>query len=292
MNKIFSGTGVALVTPFKQNFSVDVEKIDVLVNHLIHNGIDYIVALGTTSETPTLSFAERKQVLDTIIASVNGRVPIVAGIGSNNPAEIAEQIHFFDLSKVSAILSVTPYYNRPQQRGLIAHYEYVAEKSPLPVILYNVPARTGVNMEAETTLAIAKKVPKVIAIKEASCNFPQIMNIIHHKPKDFLVISGDDAITFPLIACGADGVISTTANAFPKDFSTMVRLALQGNYSQAKEYHYRLLPCMSACFQDGSPSGVKTFLQAMGLIDDYVRLPLVAVNEETKKLILELNNSY
>ena len=292
MDKIFSGTGVALVTPFKQDFSIDIEKIDVLVNHLIHNGIDYIVALGTTSETPTLSFAERKQVLDTVIESVNGRVPVVAGIGSNSPAEIAEQIHFFDLSKVSAILSVTPYYNRPQQRGLIAHYEYVAEQSPLPVILYNVPARTGVNMEAETTLAIAKKVSKVIAVKEASCNMPQIMNIIHHKPKGFLVISGDDAITFPLIACGADGVISTTANAFPKDFSTMVRLALQGNFSQAKEYHYKLLDCISACFQDGNPSGVKTFLHAMGLIDDCVRLPLVAVNEETKKLILELVNSY
>ena len=288
MDKIFSGTGVALVTPFKQDFSIDIDKIDILVNRLIQNGIDYIVALGTTAETPTLSFAERKLVLNTIIESVNNRVPIVAGIGCSNPIEIYEQIHFFDLSKVSAILSVTPYYNRPQQRGLIAHYEVIAAKSPLPVILYNVPSRTGVNMDAETTLEIAKKVPNVIGIKEASGNFTQIMHIIQHKPEDFLVISGDDAVTFPLLACGADGVISTTANAFPNDFSTMVRLALQGDYRQAKAYHYKLLPCMSACFQDGSPSGVKAFLQALGLIDDFVRLPLVAVNEKTNARIREL----
>jgi 4-hydroxy-tetrahydrodipicolinate synthase len=292
MNKIFSGTGVAMVTPFKQDFSVDIDKIDVLVNHLINNGIDYIVALGPTSETPTLSFKERKQVLGAIIESVNGRIPIIAGIGSNNFAEIYEQFHLFDLSKVSAVLSVTPYYNRPQQRGLIAHYEVVVEQSPLPVILYNVPARTGVNIDAATTLHLAKKYPKIIGIKEASCNIIQIMNIIQHKPKEFLVISGDDAITLPLIACGADGVISTTANVFPKDFSTMVRLALNGNYSQAKEYHYKLLPCISACFQDGSPSGVKLFLKEKGLIEDYVRLPLVNVNEETKKVILELNRGY
>ena len=292
MDKIFSGTGVALVTPFKQDFSIDIEKIDVLVNHLIDNGIDYLVALGTTAETPALSFGERKLVLDTIIESVNNRIPIVAGIGCNNPIEVCEQIHFFDLSKVSAILSVTPYYNRPQQRGLIAHYETIAKESPLPVILYNVPARTGVNMEAATTLHIAKKMPKVIGIKEASGNISQIMNIIHHKPEQFLVISGDDALTLSLLACGADGVISTTANAFPKDFSTMVRLALQGNYAQAKEYHYKLLPCMSACFKDGSPSGVKAFLHIQGLIEDYVRLPLVNVDEDTRKLIVELNKSF
>jgi 4-hydroxy-tetrahydrodipicolinate synthase len=292
MDKLFSGTGVAMVTPFKQDFSIDMDKIDVLVNHAIDNGINYIVALGTTAETPTLSVKERKQVLNAVVESVNKRIPIVAGIGSNNPAEIGEQIHLFDLSKVSAILSVTPYYNRPQQRGLIAHYEAVAEQSPLPVILYNVPARTGVNMEADTTLYLAKKNPKFIGIKEASCHFTQIMEIIQRKPKDFYVISGDDAITLPLLACGADGVISTTANAFPKDFSTMVSFALQGNFDLAKEYHYKLLPCMSACFKDGSPAGVKAFLQEKGLINDYVRLPLVAANEETKTLIKELYKSY
>ncbi len=292
MNKIFSGTGVALVTPFKQDFSIDIEKIDVLVNNVISNGVDYIVALGTTGETPTLSFAERKLILDTIIESVNERVPVVAGIGCNNPIEVNEQIHFFDLRKVSAILSVAPYYNRPQQRGLIAHYESIVEQSPLPVILYNVPSRTGVNIEANTTLELAKRNPKIIGIKEASGNFTQIMNVIHNKPKDFLVISGDDAITLPLLACGVDGVISVVANAFPKDFSRMVRLALDGKYKEAKEYHYKLLNCMSACFQDGSPAGVKAFLQEQGLIDDYIRLPLARVNDGTKKLIQDLLSAY
>jgi len=185
-------------------------------------------------------------------------------------------------------LSVTPYYNRPQQNGLIAHYEAVAEQSPLPIILYNVPARTGVNMEAATALHLAKTNPKFIGIKEASGNFPQIMNIIQHRPKDFLVISGDDAVTLPLIACGADGVISTTANAFPKEFSTMVKLAKAGDFDNAKTIHYQLLDCISACFKDGSPAGVKTFLQEKGLIEDHLRLPLVKVSDETRRWIIEL----
>jgi 4-hydroxy-tetrahydrodipicolinate synthase len=288
MNKTFSGTGVALVTPFKEDFSIDFDSIDVLVNHVINQGIDYIVALGTTGETPTLSYKERKQILDTIIESVNDRTPIVVGIGCNNPIEVNEQIHFFDLSKVSAVLSVAPYYNRPQQRGLIAHYKSIAEQSPLPVILYNVPSRTGVNIEATTALEIAKNIPNIIGIKEASGNFAQIMTIIHNKPKNFLVISGDDALTLPLLACGVDGVISVVANAFPQDFSNMVRLALNGDFIHAKECHYRLLNYMSACFQDGSPAGVKAFLQAQGLIDDYVRLPLSTVNDETKQWIRNL----
>ena len=199
---------------------------------------------------------------------------------------------FFDLRKVSAILSVAPYYNRPQQEGIIAHYKLIAEQSPLPVILYNVPARTGVNIEASTTLKIAKNIPKVIGIKEASGNFAQIMTIIHNKPADFLVISCDDAITLPLFDCGVDGVISVVANAFPQDFSNKVRLALKGDFMQANKYHYKLLNCMSACFQDGSPSGVKAFLQAQGLTDDYVRLPLLTVNNETKKLIWNLYKAY
>jgi 4-hydroxy-tetrahydrodipicolinate synthase len=248
--------------------------------------------LGTTAETPTLSYKERKQILGTIIESVHDRVPVVVGIGCNNPLDVNMQIHLFDLRKVSAILSVAPYYNRPQQQGLIGHYKLIAEQSPLPVILYNVPTRTGVNIEAATTLQIAKKIPKVIGIKEASGNFAQIMTIINNRPKDFLVISGDDAITLPLLACGVDGVISVVANAFPKDFSTMVRLALNGSFNQAKEYHYKLLNCMSACFQDGSPGGVKAFLQVQGLIDDYVRLPLCSVQEETKQLIRDLFKTY
>jgi 4-hydroxy-tetrahydrodipicolinate synthase len=292
MNKMFSGTGVALVTPFKQDFSIDFDGIDILVNHAIKHGIDYIVALGTTAETPTLSYKERKKILDTIIESVNDRIPVVTGIGCNNPIEVIEQIHFFDLRKVSAILSVAPYYNRPQQDGIIAHYKSIAEQSPLPLILYNVPARTGVNIEAATTLKIAKNIPSVIGIKEASGNITQIMTIIHNKPEDFLVISGDDSITLPLLACGIDGVISVVANAFPQDFSNMVRLALKGDFIQAKEYHYKLLNCMFACFQDGNPSGVKAFLQVQGLIDDHVRLPLLTVNNETKQLIWNLFKVY
>jgi 4-hydroxy-tetrahydrodipicolinate synthase len=287
MENIFSGTGVALVTPFKADFSIDFLGIETVVNHVIANDVDYIVALGTTGETPTLSFSERNQVLGTIMEVVRDKVPIVVGIGCNNPVEVNEQFHLYDLKKASAVLSVTPYYNRPQQKGLIAHYEAIAAESPLPVILYNVPARTGVNLEAATTLHLAKN-PKFTAIKEASGNFTQIMNIIQHRPKDFQVISGDDAVTLPLLACGVDGVISTTANAFPKEFSTMVNLAMNGDFENAKTIHYQLLDCMTACFKDGSPSGVKAFLQEKGLIEDHVRLPLVKVNDETRRWIAEL----
>ncbi|MDR0368580.1 MAG: 4-hydroxy-tetrahydrodipicolinate synthase [Bacteroidales bacterium] len=290
MNKLFSGTGVAMVTPFKEDFSIDFGKIGALVDYLIANRVDYIVALGTTAETPTLSFAERKKILDTIVESVNNRVAVVAGIGCNNPVEVKEQIELFDLSKISAVLSVAPYYNRPQQRGLVAHYKAVAQACSLPVIVYNVPARTGVNIEAATTLQIAKEVPNVIGVKEASGNMAQIMDIIHRKPDGFLVISGDDAITLPLLACGVDGVISVVANAFPQEFSTMVRLALQGDFALARAIHYQLLDCANACFADGSPAGVKAFLHAKGLIDDYVRLPLVQVNEQTKQKINSLLN--
>jgi 4-hydroxy-tetrahydrodipicolinate synthase len=288
MKNLFSGTGVALVTPFKADYTIDFQGIETMVNHIISNDVDYIVALGTTAETPTLSFSERNQILSVIMEVVKERLPVVVGIGCNNPLEVNEQIQLFDLKKASAVLSVTPYYNRPQQRGLIGHYKAIAEKSPLPLILYNVPARTGVNMEAETTLQIAKEIPKAIGIKEASGNMAQIMQIVRHCPKDFLVISGDDALTLPLLACGADGVISTTANAFPKEFSTMVKLAQAGDFDNAKTIHYRLLDCMTACFKEGSPSGVKAFLQEKQLIEDHVRLPLVKVSEETRSWIAEL----
>ena len=288
MKNIFSGTGVALVTPFKADSLIDFLGIETIVNHVIANDVDYIVALGTTGETPTLSFSERNQILTAIVEIVKDRVPIVVGIGCNNPIEVNEQFHLYDLKKASAILSVSPYYNRPQQRGLIEHYKAIAQQSPLPIIVYNVPARTGVNIEADTTLQIAAEIPKAIGIKEASGNMGQIMQIIQRKPKDFLVISGDDALTLPLLACGADGVISTVANAFPKEFSTMVKLAQTGDFDNAKTIHYQLLDCITACFKDGSPSGVKTFLQEKRLIEDHVRLPLVPVNDETKQWIAEL----
>lgn len=288
MRQILSGTGVALVTPFKENRSIDFEGIARMVDNVINNNINYIVALGTTGETPTLSFEERKQVLETIVEHTNNRVPIVVGIGCNNPIEVQEQIHLFDLSKISAILSVAPYYNRPQQRGLIAHYQSVAETTSLPILLYNVPSRTGVNIEAETTLQIAKLVPNVIGIKEASGNIGQIMHILHHRDKDFLVISGDDMITLPLLACGVDGVISVIANAFPKEFSTMVNLGLNGQFEEAKKIHFNLLDSMKACFMDGSPSGIKCFLHSQGLIEKYVRLPLADASQEMELYIKQL----
>ena len=288
MKNIFSGTGVALVTPFKADFSIDFQGLETVVNHVVSSGVDYIVALGTTGETSTLSFSERSKILATIVELVKDRLPVMVGIGCNNPIVVDEQIHLFDLKKVSAILSVSPYYNRPQQRGLIAYYKAIAQQCPLPIVMYNVPSRTGLNMEANTTLQIAKEVPKVIGIKEASGNMAQVMHIIHHRPKDFLVLSGDDVIALPLLACGADGVISVIANAFPQEFSTMVKLARTGDFDNAQTIHYQLLDCMNACFMDGSPSGVKAFLQAKGLIEDHVRLPLLSVNNETRERITEL----
>ncbi len=288
MKSILRGTGVALITPFKKDFSIDFERITEMVDHLISQGADYIVALGTTAETPAMSFEERRSILQTVTEAVKDRVPVVAGIGCNNPLEVIEQIRLFDLKKVSAILSVAPYYNKPQQRGLLGHYRMVAEASPLPLILYNVPGRTGVNISAETTLELARTEPKIVAVKEASGILPQIMKILSDKPQDFTVISGDDQLTLPLIACGAEGVISVVANAYPREMSDMVRLALNGRYEEARHLHYRLLPVMQACFREGSPSGVKAFLEAQGRILSYVRLPLVNVSDELREQIRKI----
>ena len=288
MKTILSGTGVALITPYKKDFSIDFEAIVRLVDDVVAQGVDYIVALGTTAETPAMSFEERRQILRTVVEAVKDRVPVVVGIGCNNPLEVIEQIHLFDLRKVSAILSVAPYYNKPQQRGLLGHYRMIAESSPLPLILYNVPGRTGVNIAAETTLELARTESKIVAVKEASGNLQQIMHIMQDKPGDFAVISGDDALTLPLLACGLDGVISVVANAYPAEMSAMVRLALKGDFAAARELHYRLLPVMQACFREGSPSGVKCFLQAMGKIDGHVRLPLADASEELQQQIARL----
>lgn len=292
MKNTFRGAGVALITPFKQDFSIDFGALEKMVSYVIQEGIDYIVALGTTAETPTLSFSERKEILNTIIQSVNGKVPIVVGIGCNNPLEVIEQIHFFDLKKADAILSVAPYYNRPQQEGIIEHYKAIAKESPLPIIIYNVGSRTAVNIQAETTLRIAKEIPKVIGIKEASGNINQIMAIMEKKPTDFLVISGDDALTLPLLACGLDGLISVTANAFPKNIANMVRLGIKGDFDAARKLHYQLLPLINACFKEGSPSGVKAFLAAQGKIKKYTRLPLIDVSPALKKEIENLLIQY
>lgn len=285
--KKFKGTGVALITPFRKDGSIDFKSLAKVINHVIKGGVEYIVSLGTTGETPTLSKEEKKSLVNFTIEKVNKRVPVVVGIGGNNTKEIISTFKDFELNHVDAVLSVSPYYNKPNQRGIIAHYKAIADACPLPMIVYNVPGRTSSNITAETTLQLAEEVKNIFAVKEASGNFDQIMKIIKYKPKDFLVISGDDLITLPIIAAGGDGVISVIANAFPKEFSEMTRQALAGNFSKARELHYRLDEFTRLIFADGSPSGVKYLTELMKICSSHVRLPLVEVNEHTKKSLTE-----
>lgn len=268
--------GVALITPFKSDKTIDFQALARLVEYQIRSGIDFIVVLGTTAETPTLTADERRQVRDFVAQRVNGRVPLVLGLGGNNTMGVIEEIRLTDLSAYSAILSIVPYYNKPSQEGIYQHYAAIAQASPVPIVLYNVPGRTGVNMTAETTLRLAVDFPeKIIAVKEASGNFTQIDDIIKRKPADFMVISGDDGITFPLITLGAVGVISVIGNAFPKEFSRMVRLALEGDFANALLIHHKFTELFSLLFVDGNPAGVKCLLHAMGYIENELRLPLV-----------------
>lgn len=270
------GMGVALITPFKADKSIDYPALANLVEHQIRCGIDFLVVLGTTAETPALTARERQQVRDFVAQRVAGRIPLVLGLGGNNTMGLIEEIRATDLSAYDAILSVVPYYNKPSQEGIYQHYAAVAQASPLPIVLYNVPGRTGVNMTAETTLRLAEDFPsKIVAVKEASGNFTQIDDIIKRKPKDFMVISGDDGITFPLITLGAVGVISVIGNAFPKEFSRMVRLALEGDFANALHIHHKFTELFSLLFVDGNPAGVKCLLHAMGYIENELRLPLV-----------------
>lgn len=274
------GTGVAIVTPFKKDGIVDFKSLENLIKHLIKGKVEYIVALGTTGESVVLNKEEKSAVTKHIIEVVAGRIPVVLGIGGNNTSEVIHALETTDLSGISAILSVCPYYNRPNQEGLYQHFKAIAKASPLPILLYNVPTRTSSNLSAETTLRLAHEFKNIIGIKEASGNFAQVMAIVQDRPKDFLVISGDDLITLPLIACGADGVISVLANAYPKDFSEMVRQALAGNYTTARKLHYKLTTITNLLFADGNPAGIKAALKIMGLTTDYVRLPLVNINEK------------
>ncbi|KAB2918059.1 MAG: 4-hydroxy-tetrahydrodipicolinate synthase [Bacteroidetes bacterium] len=290
MNK-FRGTGVAIVTPFKANNEVDFEGLENVTNHIINGKCEYIVILGTTGETATLNKQEKQQVVDTIKRVNNGRVPLVMGIGGNNTAEILETIAHFDFTGFDAVLSVSPYYNKPNQQGLIHHYTVIADACPVPVILYNVPGRTGSNMTAATTLTLAKH-PNIIGMKEASGNMEQCMAIIKNKPDDFLVISGDDALTLPLIGAGMDGVISVIANAYPADWSEMVRLALAGDFVAARKLHYKLLDLSITIFADGSPGGIKELLNYMNICGTHVRLPLYPVNDEVKNKLLDLAKNY
>ena len=285
------GMGVALITPFRHDKSIDYDALARLLEYQIKNGVDYLVVLGTTAETATLTAEEKAGVRNYVAQRVAGRVPMVIGIGGNNTMAIVDELRTTDLSAFSAVLSVVPYYNKPSQEGIFRHYEAIANASPLPVILYNVPGRTGVNMTAETTLRLAAEFPNIVGIKEASGNFSQIDEIIKRKRDDFMVISGDDGITFPLITLGAVGVISVIGNAFPREFSRMVRLALEGDYQRALSIHHRFTELFSLLFVDGNPAGVKCLLHAMGYIDNELRLPLVPTRITTYEKIRQVLNS-
>lgn len=286
----FKGTGVALVTPFNANGDIDFKSLGNVIDHVIAGGVEYVVTLGTTGETPVLSKEEKKSVVRFTVEKVNKRVPVVIGIGGNNTQEVISLFSYYDFSGIDAVLSVSPYYNKPSQRGIIAHFKAIASESPLPIIIYNVPGRTSSNLIAETTLQLAEEVKNIFAIKEASGNLEQIMKIIKYKPKDFLVISGDDLLTLPVIASGGHGVISVIANAFPKEFSEMTRHALAGNYSKARELHYELDEFIRLIFADGSPGGIKCLMEKMRLCSSHVRLPLAGVNSQVSNLLgKELN---
>ena len=280
--------GVALITPFNEDGTIDFPALARLIEYQIQNGIDYLVALGTTAETPTLTEDEKARVRAFIIEKVNGRVPIVLGLGGNNTNAIVENLKTQNFDGIDAILSVVPYYNKPSQEGIYQHYKAIASATKLPVILYNVPGRTGVNMTAETTLRLARDFDNIVAIKEASGNITQMDDIIKNKPSDFMVISGDDGITFPLITLGAVGVISVLGNAFPREFSRMVRLALNGDYASALTIHHRFTELFSLLFVDGNPAGVKCLLHAMGYIQNQLRLPLVPTRITTYEKIRDV----
>jgi len=296
INNKLTGMGVALITPFKEDESVDYDALGRLVDYQIKNGIDYFVVLGTTAETATLTEAEKKEVSSFVINRVNKRMPIVLGVGGNCTCSVVDELRTRNYTGVDAVLSVTPYYNKPSQEGLYQHYSALAKATDLPLILYNVPGRTGVNMNSETTLRLAREFPNIVAVKEASGIISQVDEIIKNKPTDFMVISGDDGITFPLITLGAVGVISVIGNAFPKEFSKMVRLALAGDYKNALVIHRNFTDLFNLLFVDGNPAGVKCMLHAMGLIENKLRLPLVPTRittyEKIRKVLEGLNVKY
>lgn len=287
------GMGVALITPFKEDESVDYEALGKLVDYQVQNGTDYLVVLGTTAETPTLTEKEKKEIISLVVTRVRARIPIVLGVGGNCTRSIVEKLKHDNFDGIDAILSVVPYYNKPSQEGIYQHYKAIAEATKLPIVLYNVPGRTGVNMTAETTLRIAREFKNVVAVKEASGDITQMDDIIKNKPANFNVISGDDGITFPLITLGAIGVISVIGNAFPREFSRMIRLGLAGDYNSARTIHHSFTELFSLLFVDGNPAGVKAMLNAMGFIDNKLRLPLVPTRigtfEKIRDVLRQLN---
>jgi 4-hydroxy-tetrahydrodipicolinate synthase len=285
MNK-FYGTGVAIVTPFQANGQIDYDALSRLIDYLIQGGVEYIVSLGTTGESATLSNEERKQVWAFTAKAVKGRINLVAGIGGNNTAEVVDQLHQFDATGYDAILSASPHYNKPTQEGIYQHYKAIAGNTPLPIILYNVPSRTGSNISPETVVRLAHDFKNIIGIKEASGNFDQINQIIRDKPESFLMISGDDPVTLPMIALGAVGVISVIGNALPRKISDMVRHCLAGDFESARPTHSAIIDFTRLMFIEGSPAGVKTALKNLGVCDDYLRLPLVQVGDATASFII------
>ena len=283
----FTGTGVAIITPFKNDGSIDFHSLENLINYDIENGVDYIVALGTTGESVTLSKEEKEALINFIIEKVDKRVPLVVGLGGNNTDEVVNCIHKLEFDGIDGILSVCPYYNKPSQEGIYQHYKSIASVSPVPLILYNVPGRTGVNIQADTALRLAQ-IDNICAIKEASGNLPQVMKIIKNKPSDFLVVSGEDVFTLPIIAAGGNGVISVIANAMPKSFSTMVKKALNNETKEAAKINLQLLEIYENLFAEGNPAGVKAALNILGIIHENLRLPLVPVSKTTKDKLKKL----
>jgi 4-hydroxy-tetrahydrodipicolinate synthase len=286
------GTGIALVTPFDSKGRPDRKGLQRIIDHVVQGGVEFIVALGTTAETPTLSKEDRMEVLELVKEGLDGRLPLWCGMGGNDTRELLEQLSSFDLKGVDALLSVTPYYNRPSQEGLYAHYRELALATDHPIVLYNVPARTGCSLLAETTLRLADEFKNIVATKEASGDWMQIMEIMRCKPSDFKVYSGDDAISLPLLSLGLDGVVSVVGNAWPQTFGQMVRHALAGEPTEARQLHYQMLPLMTAVFREGSPAGIKFILQSMGLCEDHLRLPLVGISTRLQNELMDLRSRF
>lgn len=293
LKDLLRGTGAALVTPFKKDESIDFNALENLINFTINGGVQYLISLGTTGETPVLSKEEKVAIFNFTCAVVNNRVPVVIGVGGNYTAALVKELNTYDLDKAAAVLSASPYYNKPSQEGIFQHYKLIAEASAKPLILYNVPGRTSSNISAATTIRLANEVENVRGIKEASGNMVQCMHILRDKPADFFVTSGDDHLTLPLIACGMDGVISVAANCFPKDFSDMVNAALNNDIATAKNLHFKLLEGFDLLFAENNPAGVKAFLTEIGIIENNLRLPLVPlsshIHEQVRKYYATLN---
>lgn len=294
LRKQLRGTGVALVTPFNPDFSIDYESLDKMIDHMINNGVEYIVSMGTTGESPTISKEEKKEIVAHTLNKINNRVPVVVGIGGNNTREVVKELETFPLDNIVAVLSVSPYYSKPSQEGLFQHYKAVAEASPKPVILYNVPGRTGRGLTPATAIRLAREIPNIAGIKDAAGDIMQSMELLKDRPEDFLVCSGDDSLALPQLACGMDGLISVIANCMPRKFSDMVRLALAGRLQEAKVFNDAMLETYGLLFVENNPAGVKSFLSHLGLIKNVLRLPVTPLSEplhQKAKRILEQDTS-